>query len=214
METAGFDYTALAMTSCSVMIYISFVDLLAEATESIGMFYANISFFLGMLLFAIIARFIPEPDLTEAAVAAHKKNDGDNLKEGLGERELMKTALLTAVGVSVHNLPEGMCVYLSCLGGITKGLPMILAIAIHNIPEGMGVAAPVYASTKDKWLTMKWTTLSGICEPIGAALFGTILMPFLSRQVVDAMLAGVGGIMVYVSFVELLPTALKSARKE
>eukprot|EP00123_Amoebidium_parasiticum_P013919 comp22222_c1_seq2/m.32750 comp22222_c1_seq2/g.32750 ORF comp22222_c1_seq2/g.32750 comp22222_c1_seq2/m.32750 type:complete len:150 (-) comp22222_c1_seq2:256-705(-) len=121
---------------------------------------------------------------------------------------------MTAVGVSVHNLPEGMCVYLACLEGLSRGIPLIIAIAVHNIPEGMSVAAPVYHSTRSKWETMKWTTLSGLCEPVGAALFGTILMPILAPEVVKAMLAAVGGIMVYVSFVELLPTAFKSSRKE
>jgi hypothetical protein len=40
-----------------------------------------------------------------------------------------------------------------------------------------------------KWQTMKWTILSGMCEPIGAAAFGLLLKPFLSEAVVKAMLA-------------------------
>ena len=36
---------------------------------------------------------------------------------------------------------------------------------------------------------MKWTTVSGICEPIGAAIFGLVLKPFLTAEVIQGMLA-------------------------
>lgn len=201
--------------AAGVMLYISFMHLLAESIESIGMFAANLSFFAGVLLFDLISRLVPEGDFGELAnMTDHKKTDGDNKGTGITRGELMRTALLTALGVSIHNLPEGMCVYLSCLEGINRSIPLIFAIAIHNIPEGMTVAAPIYHSTGSKWETMKWTTISGLCEPLGAALFGLVLAPVLAPQVISGMLAGVAGIMVQVVLVELLPTALKCAKKE
>jgi zinc transporter ZupT len=46
-----------------------------------------------------------------------------------------------------------------------------------------------HQSDRSKWQTMKWTTMSGVCEPVGAALFGLLLKPFLTEAVVKGMLA-------------------------
>lgn len=49
--------------------------------------------------------------------------------------------------------------------------------------------------------------LSGIAEPIGA-LFGLfVILPFWTPVVSSLLLAGVAGIMVYISIDELLPSA-------
>ena len=50
---------------------------------------------------------------------------------------------------------------------------------------------------------------SGLAEPIGALLVYLLLMPFIRENpvVMEAILASVAGIMVFISFDELLPTA-------
>lgn len=126
----------------------------------------------------------------------------------------------------------------------------MVAIAAHNIPEGAAVASPIYHSTKryvnischlpnldifsslhrffSKWQAFKYCLLSGICEPLGAAVFGVFFSQYMNDYVVKSLLAGgtctllyfpnkeqfltiklVAGIMVLVSLRELLPTALK-----
>jgi hypothetical protein len=54
-----------------------------------------------------------------------------------------------------------------------------------------------HQSDRSKWQTMKWTTMSGVCEPIGAALFGLLLKPFLTEAVVKGMLAAGEGLIVH-----------------
>jgi len=76
------------------------------------------------------------------------------------------TGLVVVTGISLHNFPEGMAVYLSTLKGWKLGLSIAFAIAMHNIPEGIAVAVSMYAATRSKWSAIKWSIFSGFCEPV------------------------------------------------
>ncbi len=57
--------------------------------------------------------------------------------------------IATAIGMCLHNLPEGVGIYVSCMSGLDVGLPIAIAIVLHVIPEGMAVAAPIYHATNE-----------------------------------------------------------------
>jgi len=86
---------------------------------------------------------------------------------------------------------------------------MAIAIAVHNIPEGVIVAAPVYAATGSRWKAMGIATASGLSEPLGALMALLSIRPFLTPMRLQYMLAFVGGIMMAVCALELLPEARK-----
>ncbi|MFW9874546.1 MAG: ZIP family metal transporter [Candidatus Thorarchaeota archaeon] len=87
------------------------------------------------------------------------------------------------------------------------GLFLTFAIALHNIPEGIAIAAPIDISTKSKKKAFIWSFLSGVCEPVGVLIVCLVLYPFINDFVLGAMLASVGGFMIYISFDELLPAS-------
>lgn len=125
------------------------------------------------------------------------------------KKSLLQVGIITAFGISLHNFPEGMAVYLSCLArGPVVGLPLTLAIAAHNIPEGMAVAAPIYSACGDGWTAFKYAFLSGICEPLGALAVFLFLSNYLTQWFIEVLTSGVAGIMVMMSFKELIPTTL------
>lgn len=68
---------------------------------------------------------------------------------------------MAMITISLHNLPEGIAVYLTCLKGVESGLPLAVAMALHNIPEGMAVAGPIYAATKSRKKAAAFATFSG-----------------------------------------------------
>jgi zinc transporter, ZIP family len=103
---------------------------------------------------------------------------------------LKRVGILTALSISLHNFPEGIAVYLACLKGLEVGFPIAIAIAAHNIPEGMAVASPIYHSTGSKWEALKWSLVSGMCEPIAAFIFGTLLSNYITDDMVQMLLAG------------------------
>jgi ZIP family zinc transporter len=130
-----------------------------------------------------------------------------------GNPRLYKTSLLVAVGIFIHNFPEGIAVSVGTIKGVELGLLLAFAIALHNIPEGIAVSVPVYACTGNKKRAFMWSFLSGISEPIGAILTWLILAPFINEYILNAMLAVVAGLMVYISLDELLPISRSLAKE-
>ena len=119
----------------------------------------------------------------------------------------MRVGLLVAFGVGIHNFPEGMATFAGALKDVNLGIAIAVAIAIHNIPEGLAISAPVYAATGSRGKAFLWSFLSGVSEPVGAALAALVLLPFLTEAVLGWVLAAVAGIMVSISMDELVPAA-------
>jgi ZIP family zinc transporter len=120
-------------------------------------------------------------------------------------KKLMTAGVLTAIGIAIHNFPEGLAVFMSALGDTSLGISLAFAIALHNIPEGLAVAMPIYYATKSKAKAVWYSFLSGIAEPIGAIVGVIILFPYINDTVLSISLAFVAGIMIFISFDELLP---------
>jgi ZIP family zinc transporter len=112
-----------------------------------------------------------------------------------------------ALGIAIHNFPEGMATFVGGLKDFHLGLAIAVAIAIHNIPEGLAISVPVYAATRSRRTAFLWSFLSGVSEILGATLAAAILLPILSERVMGFVLAAVGGIMVAISIDELIPVA-------
>eukprot|EP01121_Diplochlamys_sp_Union-15-3_P015705 TRINITY_DN523_c0_g1_i2.p1 TRINITY_DN523_c0_g1~~TRINITY_DN523_c0_g1_i2.p1 ORF type:complete len:319 (+),score=40.71 TRINITY_DN523_c0_g1_i2:35-958(+) len=193
--------------SSGVMIYISFMDLLPEA----------VPFFTGMLFFGIIAKLFPEHDHDHehdhGKQHDKKKPPGKPSLKDKEMKRIKQVGLITALGLSLHNIPEGIAVYVASLKGVNVGLPLAVAIAAHNIPEGMAVASPIYHATGSKKQAFFYSLISGVCEPLGALIFSFFIRD-LDDYTIQSLLAAVGGIMVLVSFRELLPVALEYLKPE
>jgi ZIP family zinc transporter len=188
--------------SAGVMIYISFMELLPEAFETVGEIWGLAAFFIGIGIIALIDMLIPEPEnphefagIDEPAIV-HKENS-----------RLMRTGLFMALAIGVHNFPEGLATFASALGNLKLGIFIAVAIAIHNIPEGIAVSVPIFYATGNKNKAFFYSFLSGVSEPVGAIVGYFILRPFLTPGFLAGLMAFVAGIMVYISLDELLPMA-------
>jgi ZIP family zinc transporter len=148
---------------------------------------------------ALIDFFIPHRYLEEKV---YQQNSTIN-------RKMLSTGLVVTIGLAIHNFPEGMAVFLSSFSDIKLGVLLALAIAVHNIPEGIAVAAPIFHATHNKMKAIKYAFIAGMAEPLGAIIAYFILAPYLSQNTLSYIFALVAGIMVYISFDELLPACFK-----
>ncbi|GAX76644.1 hypothetical protein CEUSTIGMA_g4090.t1 [Chlamydomonas eustigma] len=130
------------------------------------------------------------------------------------KKRVLLSGLITAIGIALHNFPEGVAVFLGTMKSPTIGISIACAIALHNIPEGVAVALPVYFATGSRWLGFKYAFLSGLAEPAAVVLLGLIFPTNLDKVVVDCLLAAVGGIMAFLALHELLPLAIEHAGRE
>ena len=196
--------------SAGVMIYVSMVEILAEAQEILsaqlgirrGSWLAIIAFFGGMLITAVIDKLIPSEE-NPHEVRSVEDADENNPKSG----KLMRLGLFTALAIAVHNFPEGLATFVSALQEPSVAIPIVAAIAIHNIPEGIAVSVPIYQATGSRKKAFLYSFLSGLAEPLGALIGWLVLLPIMSETVYGVLFASVAGIMVFISFDELLPAA-------
>jgi len=201
--------------SAGVMVYISFVEIFAEAKRMLvgelgnktGSWVALAAFFGGMFVIALIDNLVPDyenPHETRKVEDIRGEDPPDWMEK---KSKLLRTGLFTALAVTIHNFPEGFASFMSSLRDPSLGVGIAIAIAIHNIPEGIAVSMPVYYATDSRPKAFLYSFLSGISEPVGAVLGYLILSRFMSETLFGIVFAAVGGIMVFISFDQLLPTA-------
>lgn len=190
--------------SAGVMLYISFVEMFAKSQSYLSEVYGAISgtwltcaaFFGGMAVIMIIDNLIPSPESTMTAA-----------KVGEPDKGLERMGVLMALAIAIHNFPEGLATFTSTLDDVSLGAAIAVAIAIHNIPEGIVTAVPIYYATGNKRKAFAVSALSGLTEPLGAAIGYLILRPFLNNTVYGIIFGFIAGIMVYISVEELIPMA-------
>lgn len=194
--------------SAGVMVYVSMIEIFGEARDILsrelgakgGGWATAAGFFGGILLIAIIDKLIPSEENPHEVKLVEEEN-------GEAHKGLMRLGLFTALAIALHNFPEGLATFISALQEPALAVPIVAAIAIHNIPEGIAVSVPIYHATGSKIKAFRYSFLSGLAEPVGALAGWLILMPIMNDIVFGVIFAAVAGIMVFISFDELLPAA-------
>lgn len=198
--------------SAGVMIYVSLIEIFSKARVALsaemgdrkGYWLTVAAFFMGVLLIAIIDRLVPE---MENPHELKRIEDAEHPSEEFRKKKLLRTGIMSALIIGIHNFPEGLATFTAALADPTLAIAIAVAIAIHNIPEGIAVSVPVYYATGNKGRAFWLSFLSGLAEPIGAGIGFLLLMPFLNPVTFGILFAAVAGIMVFISIDELLPAA-------
>lgn len=196
--------------SAGVMIYVSMIEIFSKAQDSLtlglgtirGSWMTAAAFFAGILLIAIIDKLIPSSENPHEL-----KSMTDEEEKAPKPSKLMRMGAFTALAIGIHNFPEGLATFVSALQGPGIAIPIVAAIAIHNIPEGIAVSVPIYQATGSKRKAFCYSFLSGLAEPVGALIGWLLLMPVMNNLAYGLIFASVAGIMVFISFDELLPAA-------
>ena len=186
--------------SAGVMLYVSFVEILPKATDSLARNYsssaagwlANLGFFAGIIVMAIIDALVPKAEnphelRADADLQLLKAQGGTTTAPAGEQRRLRRMGLFTALAIAI-------------------------AVALHNIPEGISVSVPIYYATGRRGRAFMLSFLSGLAEPLGGLVAAVTLDWLLPPQSMGLVFASVAGVMVYVSIDELLPTARQYGR--
>ena len=188
--------------AAGVMVAASFWSLLQPALES-SEAMGTLSFLPAAVGFLVGVGFLLLLD--EVTPHMHFNNEEEGPKSGL------KRTTKLILAVTLHNIPEGMAVgvvYAGFLSGSTGisaagALALALGIAIQNFPEGAIVSMPLRAEGMQKGKTFFFGVLSGIVEPIAAAV--TVLAAGFVVPIMPYLLAFAAGAMMYVVVEELIP---------
>lgn len=171
--------------SAGLMLIISIFELIPEAIAKNGTTNFFIFFLIGIFIILIINYF-----------SALYNNDSH-----------IKMAFLVALGIMLHNLPEGLVMGFGFMTRGNLGFKMSVLIAIHDIPEGIVVSAPLNYSQINKIKILGYTLLTALPAFFGALI--AIYVGSISPVTIGASLSVAAGIMLYVVLVEMLPESKK-----
>lgn len=176
-----------------VMLTVAFLSLIDKALDmKAGHFTVVAGFIVGAVSIMVLDAKIPH-------IFSSKEYGPVN-------ERLVKTGMLVALGITLHNLPEGLAVVAGYAYLPELGYLVAIAIALHNIPEGIAAAAPLYAAGMGTRRVFGITFLSGLMEPLGAVV-GSFMLILPFQFVLPLLLSIAGGVMTYVTADELIPTA-------
>ncbi|HHY36428.1 MAG TPA: ZIP family metal transporter [Firmicutes bacterium] len=181
--------------AAGIMLAVTFLELLEESLVEAGLLPTVIGLLLGLGIFFLLDWFLPH----HHPVKPEKEDDKEN--------QYLRKGLLLAVGIALHNFPEGMAIGAGYAVSTNMGLVLALVLALHDIPEGLAVAVPMQAAgqrTAGVWAAF----LSGVPTGIGA-FFGAYIGA-ISPFWLAISLSFAGGAMLYIVCDELIPDAYES----
>ncbi len=191
-------FAAGVMIAASVWsLLIPSIDL-ARQRGKISWLPALIGFALGIVFLLLIDSIVPHLHL--------KSTKPEGFDKGL----FSKTAMML-FAVTIHNIPEGMAVGVTCAGAIgenpritlTSALALSVGIAIQNFPEGAIISMPLKGEGMGKGKAFFYGVLSGAVEPVGAII--TLLLTSHILPLLPYFLSFAAGAMMYVVIEELIP---------
>lgn len=191
-------FAAGVMIAASVWsLLIPSIDL-ARQRGKISWLPALIGFALGIVFLLLIDSVVPHLHL--------KSTKPEGVDRGL----FSKTAMML-FAVTIHNIPEGMAVGVTCAGAIgenpritlTSALALSVGIAIQNFPEGAIISMPLKGEGMGKGKAFFYGVLSGAVEPVGAII--TLLLTSHILPLLPYFLSFAAGAMMYVVIEELIP---------
>jgi zinc transporter, ZIP family len=209
--------------TAGVMISLSFLELVNEAWRLRGFWTATIGFGAGAFFMLVIDILVPHIRFGELETQGVKRPAEQDIEihpspgrhryrharahthTRIVDQKLFKTGVLLAIGITIHNLPEGIAVGAGYMHQPKFGMFIALAIMLHNIPEGIATALPLCKSGVCKWDSFKVALFSGLVEPIGAVAAAVFLKSLLN--LVPGALAFAGGVMMFITLDELIPAA-------
>lgn len=181
--------------SVGTMLLLALVELLPEAARAGSWWSALAAGALGAVVVAALHLVVPHTHL----VQEHQRADAP----------LVTTSLLVAVGLVLHDLPEGFALATGYLAAPRVGLVTALAIALHNVPEQFVMGLPA-TLTRDRRLLVTMAVLAAVAEPIGAVI--GLLAVGVAPGANGLLVAFAAGAMAYVALHELVPLARRYGR--
>lgn len=185
-----------------VIIALILFEILPETYEilnsELGLFRTILSIIIliliGIFLLKILDGFIPHHEHEIHHTHKHKNDNCYN-------KHLNHIGLISASAVIVHNIIEGMSLYLVSSANIVSGVLMCIGIGLHNIPMGLVIATTLYNSNYSKKDTMLVSLVVSLSTFVGGFimfLFGGV------PQLIEGLLLGITlGMLIYIAVFEL-----------
>lgn len=195
--------------SFGVLVTLSILELLPEIIEHIveplkfrGALIALIGVLIGFGMLTILDEFVPHHEENDSK---HHHKDSNCLNE-----HLKHIGIVTSLALILHNIIEGMSLYIATLDDYKVGLLLCIGIGLHNLPMGF-----VIESTLRNEYKFNKIIIISLIVSLSTLLGGFIALSLsASKLLMGLLLSTTLGMLLYIAFVELLPqiTRIKNTK--
>ncbi len=182
--------SAILGFSAGIMLVIIFNELLKEAFEVGGFLQGLIGLTLGIIILWLLDIVFPHLHFASC--------EGE-------EARFFKAGILLAIGIALHNIPEGLAIGAGFAANTELGTGLAVIMALHNIPEGLAMATPMVIAGFLKKKVVLAAAMAGL--PMGIGAFIGSCMGSISPDFLAFSLGFAAGAMLYIVCDELIPDA-------
>ena len=145
---------------------------------------------LGIVLLKIMDIFMPH----------HTHHHHENEDETIHDKHMSHIGFMTTISLILHNILEGMSIYILGLTSLTTGFLTSLAIGAHNLPLGIEISSSMAKDNKkQKIITFLFLTISSFIGALIVLLIGDLL-PLMELILISLA----SGMILYITLFELL----------
>ena len=191
-----------------VIITLIAIELIPEILEICldnlgmgkGILICSILAFLGFIILQQLDMFIP-----------HHEEKSKNHKHKCYDEHLKHIGIITSIALVLHNIIEGMGLYVTTVSDFKMGLILCFGVGLHNLPLGL-----VITSTLINEYSKKKVIIISLLVSLATALGGLfILLSGINSELIIGLLLSVTlGMLVYISFCEFLEQVLRLEDKK
>lgn len=188
--TKAFLYASLAF-SASMMLGISFFQLMPEAVNVAPFYLVILSFLAGIFIMRGVDYILP------------------HVNPGLFKDEkhsFKKAVSMLVTGIALHNFPEGLAIGVGFALRPELGIMIAMGIAAQDVPENIATIVPLYGLTKKRMKSFIIIVGTILFEVLGF-IVGYHFLKEGSLSLLGGSLAMAAGFMTYISIDELIPAA-------
>lgn len=191
-----------------VMVMLIFLDLLPEAFEVIdsgsiiyNWLYIIIGAAIGFLLLKVLDHFIPDHD-------DDPEDDSDD------DKNLKHIGLVSSIALVIHNIVEGMAIYLLVTSDLKAGLMACVGVGLHNIPLGMVIASTFYKANGSKKNTMFIILGISLSTFVGGLFIYLFNLSNIMELLESVSITLTIGMLTYILVMELFPKIIHTSDKK
>ena len=197
---------SISLASGVILMLIAF-DLVPEMIEVVpykGWFkyfaiFSGIGF--GFILLKVLDKFIPD-------------HDDDETTDEDDQRNLEHIGLMSTIALIIHNIVEGMAIYMLATSDMKAAFITCIGIGLHNIPMGMVIASAFYQQNESKKKT--FTILGAVS--LSTFVGGLSMFLFKLGKYVDILeaisITLTIGMLLFILIMELIPKMKRSKDKK
>lgn len=191
-----------------VILMLILTDLIPEAYEVVDSgsiiydtLYIIIGASIGFILLKILDNFVPDHD--------------DDLNTELDDNKNLKhIGMVASIALVIHNIVEGMAIYLLVNSDLKAGLMACIGVGLHNIPLGMVISSTFYKANKNKKNTILIILGISLSTFVGGLLIFFLPFDNIMELIEKISLTLTLGMLLYILIMELLPKVIHTKEKK